>query len=115
VAEVKEIKDVLKLVLSGYKVYGLSMADGKIGFEDIGNLMVMIPHIQPAFDGVDQIPAEFKDMDAAEAQELTDYVKSELNVEDSKVGRIIDSALSLVIAGYKLYLAINEKPEAEAA
>lgn len=113
--DVKEIKDVLKLVMSGYKAVVLSMADGKIGLEDLANLMIVAPHIGAAFENIGEIPAEFKDMDSAEAKELVDYVRSELGVDDaSRAGRIISHALGLVQHGWGMYTAITEKPEVEA-
>lgn len=111
---IKETKDVLKFVVSGYKVWSAAKADGKIDLGDIGHLMLMVPHIQPAFEGVDKIPAEFKDLSAAEAQEIAEYIVKEFSVGDEKVAEIVNASLGLIISGYKLYLAINKKADAVA-
>lgn len=115
IEDVKEIKDVLKLVISGYKAYGAAMADGKLGWEDFGHLMPVFPNISAAVENISDIPAEFKDLDAEEARELADYVQAELDIdEQSRIGQIIDGALKIVAGGFQVYSAWKQKPEAEA-
>lgn len=106
-ADVKNTKEVLKLIISGYKVYGLAKADGKIDLSDLGFLMTMLPHLQPAFDDASKIPTEVKDLDAAEAQELATFIVTELGVVEGQTAEIINASLGLLVSGYKLYAAIK--------
>jgi len=71
--DVKDIKELIKMVISCYKAYLLSAKDGKIDLNDLGNLMIVLPTLQPAFEGINTVPAEFKDLEAAEAEELSEF------------------------------------------
>lgn len=114
-SDVKNTKEVLKLIISGYKVYKGASADGKIDFSDLAQLMLLVPNLQPAFDDIDEVPKEVKDLDAAEAQELATYIVTELGVVEGKTAEIINASLGLLVSGYKLYAAIKGgSPEAKA-
>jgi hypothetical protein len=106
-ATVKNTKELVKLVVDAYKVYGLAKADGKIDLKDLGLLLTLLPSIEPAFGDVSEIPAEMKDLDAAEASELASYVMAQLGSLPEHTTAIIDSSLGLLIAAYKLYSAIK--------
>lgn len=110
--DIKNTKEAVKLVISGFKAYKLAAADGKIGFEDLGHAMIMLPHIQPAFEGIMEVPAEFKDLNAEEASELSAFVLAELGDVGDKLEAIITASLGIVANSIKLYVAIK-KPEPE--
>ena len=113
--EVKEIKDVLKLIIGAIKGYQAAKADGKLDWADMSQFMPVFPLIQPAIENISEIPAEFKDLDSEEATELAEFVKQELEIdEESKVARIITHALGVASHGYALVSVWREKPKAEA-
>lgn len=111
----KEIKDVLKFVLKGYKAGVAAYADGKISWDDVGHLMPVLPHAGPAFENIAMTIKEAKDLSADEVEDLFLFVKEELGVDDkSKAARIINHAIGIVIHGFGMYAVINEKPDVEA-
>lgn len=72
-ADIKELRELVKgidlLAVSGARV----MKDGKIGASDLGVLIDLLSNaqmLQNAFTGLKQIPAEAKDLDEKELIEL---------------------------------------------
>lgn len=106
-ATIKNTKELIKLVISGYKVYGQAKEDGKVDFKDLGLLLTLLPDLEVAFKDVGEIPAEVKDLDAAEAQELASFVIAELGALPEKTTAIINASLSFILAAYKLYASIK--------
>jgi len=98
---IKETKEVLDLgfALGGAIKQGLS--DGKLGVEDLGLLMTLIPTLGPAFDGIGDVPAEFKDMDSDEAKELLEYAGQKLGAVFSD-----EELLAKINAGLEVGLAV---------
>jgi len=97
---VKELKEMIvlaaKVVNTGFAV----AKDGKVGFEDIGYLMALIPAIQPALDGAGVIPSELKDLSVEEAAELVAFVGAELALESEKAKALVEKGLKLSFAIY---------------
>lgn len=106
---IENIKEVYTLIAASLLAVQAANADGKIGLEDLGQLMVILPAAGPAFDQIGQVGAELKDMDEAEEKELHDHI-------DAKFGEgkweMIGEDLSL--AGLHLasvYAKLNAVPE----
>lgn len=99
----KETKEVLDLGFAIGKMIQEGLKDGKLGMEDLGLLMGLIPHVGPAFDNISEVPAELKDIDAEEAKELLEYA-------GLKIGGIFSEAelVAKINAALKLGLSIVE-------
>jgi hypothetical protein len=106
-ATIQNTKELVKLVVSGYKVYGQAKADGKIDLKDLGLLLALLPDIEAAFKDVSEIPAEVKDLDATEAAELGQFIVSELGALPEKTAAIINESLQVIIHAYKLVIVIR--------
>lgn len=103
----KELKDVLDLVLTTVEVGKLALADGKVGIEDMGLLLKLIPAVGPAIQGVNMVPAELADMDEAEAAEVVAHVMAKLTIDDAKARAVIAASLKTLIAGYELVKSLK--------
>lgn len=53
-------------------------ADGKINALDLGLLLKVIPTVGPAFEDIDKIPGEFKDLEDAETAELLTLIGAKI-------------------------------------
>jgi len=67
---IKETMDLLALVEAAADTYEQAKADGKIDLDDIQYTTTLLMAAVEAFKGSDQIMAELKDIDAAEAAAL---------------------------------------------
>lgn len=100
---IKETKEVLDLGFAVGKVVKDGLADGKIGLEDLGLLMGLVPHLGPAFGDIGKVPDELKDLDSDETKELLEYASNKLE------GVFSDQELIAKInAGLKVGLAVAE-------
>lgn len=105
---VKELKECLDLVLAGLEIGVKASADGKVDAQDLGHLLMLVPTIGPAMEGIGEIPAELADLSEAEAAELIAHVMAKLAVEDEKARLVIGKGLKVLVAGYDLVKAIKE-------
>lgn len=106
--DVKNTKEALDLVLALYKAGDGALADGKLGFDDLAQLMAVVPKIGPAVADMGKIPQEFADLDSAEAAELVAHVAAGLALQDEKAKDVLDAALKVLVAGYGLFVAIKK-------
>lgn len=106
-AGTKELKEVVDLGLGVVDVLHAAKADGKVGLEDIGLLLQLIPVVGPAVQGIDQIPAELADMDVQEASDLVAHVMAKLLIDDVKAKEVVVAALGLGVSALKLYKAVK--------
>jgi hypothetical protein len=103
----QDLVELVDLVLTGVDIVKKAKADGKIGFEDAGLLLAVIPALGPAMAGIDQIPAELKDLSGDEAQALIAHVMAKLSLENSKAQAVAESALKFAAAGWGLFSALK--------
>ncbi len=103
----KELTDVVDLGVAAVNVAIRAEADGSIDISDLYLVLQLIPNIGPALDGISLVPAELKDLSAAEADVLVAHVMSELSVVDPKAREIIDAALALAKDAFRLKKALT--------
>lgn len=106
----KELKELLDLVLTGVDIAVSVGADGKVDLADMGQVMKLIPVVAPAFDNIDQVPAEFTDLTEEEAVELVTYTMAKLAISDAHAVKVINAGFKVLIASYALYQILTEKP-----
>lgn len=106
---IKETKELLKFVIEIAEALDASLADGDIGFMDLSNLVSAMMASAAAFDNISMIPAEMKDLDTTEAQELYDYCKSELDLASDKIESIVEMALQIGLKVYELTQLVHPK------
>lgn len=110
------IKNTKELMIFGMQL-GLAgkmaMADGKLSVADLGLVAKVFPHIGPAVDDIGDVPAELKDIDADEAQELLMEAARQIpNVTDSKrLGLIVIKSIKVALSVGELVKAVSYKEE----
>lgn len=65
----KDLKEVVTLVGALTKAVQGALADGKIGVEDAGHLMTVIPAIGPAIEGIENVSVPATEEQEAEMKE----------------------------------------------
>ena len=96
-AGTENLKDVLKLFLTFVEDLSESLGDKEITLTDAFNFFDTLQAVGPAIAGIDQIPAELKDLDANEKKELNAFIASEFDIENDKVEMYIEKALAGVL------------------
>ena len=79
---IKETRELLVAIKDFAVLAGKVMEDGKVGLDDLSHVLAELPKIGKtieAFKGLDQLPAEFKDLDGQEIQVLIDEVLAIVN------------------------------------
>ena len=105
----------MDLALAGVSVGVSASKDGKIGVEDFGYLMALVPVVGPAIEGIDKVPAELADLDESEAAEVIAHVMGKLAVDDAKAIAIIGKSLKAIAAVYELVKAVKSEAPAPVA
>jgi len=107
---IKEIKELLKFVIEFGEAIDKAMVDKKFDMSELSLLIAPLMQVGPAFEGLDKIGGEIKDLDAAESAELVAFVKEELNLEAEKIEFVIEKALELGLMIYD-FVKIFKKEE----
>jgi hypothetical protein len=112
---IKETKEALDLVLGGVKAFNGAKADGTINTQDLGQLLILMPLIQPAFDKIDQVPKEMGELSAEESAELVAHISAGLAVDGAKAKIYIASGLKILHKSYLIFVDVREMQAALAA
>jgi hypothetical protein len=104
---IKETKEAVDLVLAVAKIVVEATKDGKVDAQDLGLLIALIPVVQPAVEGANQIAAELKDLEVAEATELAAHVAAKLALPTEKAQAVAQAALKAAVAVFALVKAIK--------
>lgn len=94
-----DIKETKEVVYAGLKI-GEALSDG-IDITDVGALTAL----PAAISGISNVPAEIADMDAAEMEELKQFVKDNFDIPDDRLEEFIEKAVATVVQVYGLYAA----------
>lgn len=80
--------------------YKGAKADGKIGLEDLGQIMVIAPKIQPAIEAFKHVGNEVKDIDSEELENLTDHATASMGrlIEKEELLRKINKGIKAAFA-----------------
>lgn len=81
-----------------------SLDDGKFDITDVPNFLPVIPYVGKAFENIKDVPAQFKDIDANEADELKKLIIESIGevLDQEKLVSQIDASLEWIHATYKL-------------
>lgn len=91
----KELKELLKFTIGLGEAFDQAMADKKFEMTEIALLIGPLMDSAAAFEGMDIIALELKDLDNAEMAELVRYVEEELDLKNDKIELVIEKALAL--------------------
>lgn len=91
------------------KAVKTSLSDGKLNLADMPNFLPVFPYVGPAFENIGQVPAQFSDIDASEAEVLkTEILKAVGEViDEEKLIAQIDASLVWLHSTYKLVNAFK--------
>jgi hypothetical protein len=103
---IDEIKDILKFAFAISKAVEGSLADKKIGMDDIAQFLPVLLAAGDAFDNLSLFVKQVKDLDEAELSELHAFVVQEFDLENDKIEAFIESGLGLALNLYKLVVGI---------
>jgi hypothetical protein len=107
IMQTQNIKEMVSLIASGVKL-GIKIADDKkVSIDDMPLLFILMQKIPAAVSDVNQIPAEFADLDPAEAVDLVAYTMSELALPEDKAKQIVQHSLKVLLEVYGLVGAIR--------
>lgn len=95
--DVKETKEVLKLLIELGEGLEKAFADKKFEISEIALLITPLMFSTAALEGIALMPKEIKDMDAAEFAEIKEYIEVELDLENDKIELIIEKAIGLAM------------------
>lgn len=102
--DIKNTKEALKLGFSLIGAIKVSKEnDGKLSASDLGNLVMVFPHLGPAIDDAEMILPEMKDIDTEEAKELLDFASKELGgaLSEEALVEKIELSLKAVVAVFQ--------------
>lgn len=107
--DIKETKELIVLILEVGKATKKSFEDNKFEASDFANYFSVIPKLQPAFDGISNVPAEIKDMDTDELNELLAMVAPEVGelANAPKLVAQVEAALKLIAAAREFYVLVK--------
>lgn len=100
----KETKEVLDAMIALGKAIEASMEDDKLNLLDVPNFIPFLTKILPAIEGVEQVPFEFKVAEKAEIEELKDYLKSNLDLQDDQLETFIEDAFKVAL---DIFMLVN--------
>lgn len=112
---IEGLKKVVDLGLTLVDIGTSAMKDGKIDAADLGQLMKLVPVIEPAVSNFGEVIPELKDLSTDEAIELVAYVSGKLMIENAKARLIVEKALKAAVAAFELVKAITAPVPAPAA
>ena len=98
----KESKEVLDLVITLCRGIVLSMEDDKLTIADLPNFFAVLYQIIPAIEDIDQVAMEFKLASDEEAEELKQYLRDELDLEDDEMEKFIEDAFDVVLTIWQM-------------
>lgn len=106
---VKETKEALDLGIALAKLVVDAKADGKIGVEDLGLLLNLVPSVGPAVDGMSQVAKEVGELDEQDAADLLAHAAAKLAMElnDEKLAVKVAASLKVVLALGEAYAAFK--------
>ena len=102
----KELKDVVAFVVSLANAVGKSYEDGKFDIGDIVEFITPLRRLYVAYEGIERIDDELKSLTEAEFAELVEYVKTEFDIPQETVEKVVEYALDVAKALFPLIQAI---------
>jgi len=109
---IKETKDLITLGASfGEAIYEAGK-DSEWTLGDYKHFLPVLGDVIPAISGIEQVPAELKDLTEAEKMELFDFFKQEFNIPDDLIEAFVENALDTarhVFIGVDLWKQIKER------
>jgi len=107
---IQELKELLKFIIEFGESIDKAMIDKKFEMSELGLLIAPLMQIGPAFEGLDKIGGEIKDLNQAEMSELIAYIGTELDLNSDKLELIIEKGLETAVVLYS-FIQLFKKEE----
>ena len=101
-------KAILKFVVVLGESVDLSLADNKIDFQDLPNVMAPIAAAGAAFKDFKLGLQQFKNADTAQLQELASFVRDDLNLRSDRTEELIEDAFEMAVRLYSVVKAFTK-------
>lgn len=95
-AGIKETGELVVWIGKLASAIGSSLSDGRIDFRDVWTLAGAIPGLPSAISGIDQIPKELADLDAAEAQQLVEMFSEAFEMPSHEAEQKVEMILKAI-------------------
>lgn len=109
---IQETKDLIKMGAAfGEAIYEAGK-DSEWTLGDYKHFLPVLGDVIPAVSGIEKVPAELKDLDEAEKQELFSYFSEEFDIPDDLIEAFVENALETahnVFIGVDLWKQIKER------
>lgn len=92
---INESKDLVRFGLLCGKAAAKALEDGKISIFDLRHLVPLLQPLAHAIDGIEQVPAEIRDLSPEEFQELLQTISDEFELRDERLEEQIQAALTV--------------------
>lgn len=105
---IEQTKDVVTFAVLFANAIIESWKDGKITVSDIMNFMSPLFKLPAALNGLDAVPEELNDLDAAELDSLILLVQDLIEVDSDKAKLIVEKSIKTMYAIFELVKAIKK-------
>ena len=105
---VKETGELLVWLAKAGSAVGASIEDGKPDWTDLPKFMALLPSAPSAILGVGEIPAELKDMDAAEAAMLVTNFAEEFEIANDDAEKKVEMILAALAQIYAVIIGLKD-------
>lgn len=106
-SDIDALKSMVSLVIqmcdSGY----IMAQDGKLEWDDVGEVWDIMKKVYPAFKSVGEIPAEAAHLTPEQFDQLIILIESEFTIVPEKSKDVLDKILKAAKACHEVYLAVR--------
>lgn len=95
-AGISDLKDVVTLVISTIEGGFKALADGEVNFQDLAYVMDILRAAGPAFAGIENVKAEYLDIDATEKAELNRMVSDQFDIKNDVVEAYVEKVFEVL-------------------
>lgn len=106
---VKEFKDVVRFGLKLGQALQGALEDGSINIMDALKFLPVLKELQSAVQGANKIPAELKDLDEKEKDELVAYFQKEFDLPNDAMEHMIEMSVQVGFSLLQLGLGFVKK------
>lgn len=99
----KEFKEGLDLVIAIVNAGGKTLEDGRVTFTDLPAWFPVSTKVSAAVENFQAIWPEIKDLDAAEAEDIHQYVKDRLDLPQDQIEHWLELAVGVLVRLVELF------------
>lgn len=97
-AGINELLDVIRFGVSLGNAMGNALQDKKFNLADLVFFVDSITKMPAAISGIEQVPAQLKDLDEEEKKVILETISKEFDIPQDNVEPIVEDALKIALA-----------------